>query len=548
MFVMKAKARLFFILLSCLGLGLGLVGCDDSPELERTQEHHIATLSGSFMTEDPDEINFPVKIIFAIDCSLSMGDEILGQEVGSDPAFLRIEAVRNFIGQYNSNENTSFEVMLWSTDVFSKTRTIDGTGGFTKDPDELNRVLDGVYNDTMTDYLGTLDSIYADIDRDIRNTENKDNLPRTKYIVVFLSDGMSNVQGGRQDDNDIWSRVTDINEMVEEADVGSFNFHSFLMLGGFPPTASGQEARGYAETTLEGMAERGDGQYRLFDNAESVDFINIVDMRLTVEYTIKYMLAYNYNVKPGQELVYADTDGDGLSNDEEIEFGSDPLVWDTDDDGLSDFFEYSVSSPGHELNPLIADSPCTPPVTSLWPDTDDDGLTDCEEYVKGTNRRVADTDKDGIPDGIEFRVGTSPFDIQETSDSDFDGVVDWLEVQKHTNAISNDPIIRQRYAYYYDVKDEGLVRIDQGGGQESHVRRYSFNISNIHVMDTGEAPDDMAQMSLNAGDNLIRFYIAQVPEDQLDSPPIFRMAELIVNINDNNKDVVITPNDFSLIP
>jgi hypothetical protein len=187
-------------------------------------------------------------------------------------------------------------------------------------------------------------------------------------------------------------------------------------------------------------------------------------------------------------------------------------------------------------------------VTTRWPDTDNDGLTDCEEYVKGTNRRVSDTDKDGIPDGIEFRVGTSPFEVQETSDVDFDGMVDWLEVQKHTNVVSNDPIIRQRYAYYYDVRDEGLVRLDQGEEQASYVRRYAFAISNIHVMDTGQASNDMAQMSLQPGDNLIRFYIAQVPEDRPDSPPVFRMAEAIVNVDDSNKDVVMTPNDFILVP
>ena len=542
--LLAARRLVLLVLISCILLG----GCDNAPDLEPTQDHHLASLSGSFLTENPDEINFPVKIVFAIDCSLSMGDEVLGVQAGSDPAFLRIEAVRNFIDEYNSNVNTSFEVMLWSTDVFSTTRTIDGARGFTKDPEELNRVLDGVYNDTMTDYLGTLDTIYADIERDIRMTENTDNLPRTKYIVVFLSDGMSNVQGGRQDDDDIWGRVTDLGDMVEEAGVGSFNFHTFLLLGGFPPTQSGQEARGYAETTLEGMAERGNGQFRLFDSAEAIDFINVVDMRLTVEYKIKFLLAYNYHVSPGQELVYIDSDGDGLSNDEEVRYGSDPGRWDSDDDGLGDYFEYSVSSPGAVLDPLVFDSPCMPPVTTQWPDTDSDGLTDCEEYVKGTNRRVSDTDRDGIPDGIEFRVGTSPFDVQETRDADFDGVVDWLEVQKHTNAIANDPIIRQRYAYYYDIRDDGLVLLQQGDDQQTYVRRYTFQISNIHVMDSGLAGHDMAQMSLHRGDNLIRLFIAQVPEDQPDSPPVFRMAEAIINFDDHNKDVVLTPSDFRLVP
>lgn len=536
----------------CLHITLLLLyyGCSSGPSLERPPETLVPnkiTLEGTFITENPDEIRFPVKVLFAIDCSLSMGDSIDGQLAGSDPYFLRIEAVRNFIDKYNSNENTSFEIMLWNNDVFERTRTIDGRGGFTKDPDELNRVLDAAYNDTMTDYLGTLDAIYTDIERDILNTEDNPNLVRTKYIVIFLSDGMSNVQGGRQPDTDIWNRTRDIYEMATERGAGGFNFHTFLLLGMFPPTEGGQLARRLAEETLQGMADRGNGQFRLFDNAESIDFINIVDMRLTVEYKIKYIIAYNYNVRPGLELIYVDSDGDGLLDDQEIEHGTDINRRDTDGDGLSDFFEITVSSPGHELDPLTRDSPCDPVFGGIWPDSDNDGLTDCEEYVKGTDRRVPDTDKDGIPDGIEFMVGTNPLDSRYTIDSDFDGVQDWLEVQQHTNVNSNDPKIREEYSYQYDIQDNGLVPIEQGSSLPSYVRQYYFYISNIDIMDTaGYTTEDGVEYQ-TPGDNLIRFYIAEVPEDNPEAMPIFRMAEILVNINDTNRNIIITPNDFELI-
>jgi hypothetical protein len=51
----------------------------------------------------------------------------------------------------------------------------------------------------------------------------------------------------------------------------------------------------------------------------------------------------------------------------------------------------------------------------------------------------------------------------------------------------------------------------------------------------------------HAGDNLIRFYIAEVPEDRPDISPIFRMAEVVVNISDTNKEIILTPSDFTLI-
>jgi hypothetical protein len=535
----------FKIIGLCLWVLISISGCDEA-SLERVSASEQMTLSGTFLTESPDEISFPVKVLFAVDCSLSMGDEIQGQLVGSDPHFLRIEAVRNFIDTYNTNENVSFEIMLWNNDVFRRTRNAEGNPGFTKDPAELNYVLDSAYNDTMTDYLGTLDAIYGDVQRDILNIDNEENLIRSKYIVVFLSDGMSNVQGGRQSDSEIWNRVEETYDMATEAGVGSFNFHTFLLLGMFPPGSEGDQARQIAENTLQGMASRGQGQFRLFETAEAIDFINIVDMRLTVEYSIKYMLAYNYNCRAGIDILYVDSDGDGLIDDEESANSTDPVTLDSDGDGLSDYFEIKVSSPGHELNPLAPDSPCDLQPDGIWPDTDQDGLTDCEEYVKGTNRFLPDTDRDGIPDGIEFVMGTNPLEIQMTTDSDFDGSQDWKEVQQHTNVTSNDPKIRQRHSYQYDIRDMGLVALDDGESGISYVRQFDFTISNINLMDTlGYSIDGEVQRP--PGENIIRLYIAQVPEDNPDTLPLFRMAEVVVNFDEDRRHVTLTPADFQLI-
>lgn len=544
-----------------------ITGCS-GPDLEGAQVRQSVSLSGSFLTQSPDEIVFPVKILFAIDCSLSMGDEVDGIEAGSDPQFLRIEAVRNFIDEYNSNENVSFDILLWSADVFDMTRDVDGNGGFTKDVDELNRVLDGAYNDTTTDYLGTLETIYTHISDDINKEENASDLTRSKYVVVFLSDGLSNTGDGIQSNFDIWQSVEDIVTLTEEADVGSFSLHSFLLLGGFADTESGDEARDIAETTLTGMAETGGGQFRLFESAESIDFISVIDLRLTVEYIVKYIVAFNYNVQPGIELVYVDSDGDGLTDEEEVLYGTDPLLTDTDDDGMSDYFEISSSSPSYALDPLDADdSPCDKAEDDDWADTDQDGLTDCEEYVKGTYSKVPDSDSDGIPDGIEFLVGGNPLDEETGGDQDFDGVVDWKEIQQHSNLTSTDPIIQERYSYQYTWEDMGLVEsYEQGSEVASYVRQFDFEVTNIDVMDTADIPEvttpseDLLDEDGNPievetvsydhytkGDNLIRFYVAQVPEDDTDDTPIFMMAEQIVNYSEGNREVVFAPGDFQLI-
>ncbi len=531
---------------------LVLSACEEPVQLEHVQNRKIVNIKGTFLTESPDEIQFPVKVLFAIDMSLSMGDEVNGQMAGSDPDMLRLEAVRSFINEYNVNDNASFEVMLWSANVRDCTRNSSGQCGFTKDPNELMSVIDGAANETTTNYLGALDAIRTDISRDINNTENQDNVARTKYVVVFLSDGIANASGLPQSDNDIWNSVDEIYDMADEAGAGSFNLHTFLLEGGFNSNDAGQAAREQATETLEGMSSRGNGQFRVFDSADSIDFINMVDMRLTAEYQLKNVFAYNFNTIPGTEIIYPDSDADGLSNADEALYGTDPLNSDTDDDGWGDYLEISLSAPGAEIDPLTADSFCEESTRlndGSWPDTDGDGLNDCEEMLKGTDRRSIDTDNDGIPDTIEFLMGSNPLEVENLKDSDFDGRWDWLEIQQHTNVRRYDPLLAERYAYKYDIQDQGLIELDQGLDQKSYVRKYQYHVSNIDVVDTMVTGryDETSDASLRPGDNLIRFYIAQTPEDSPDSPPVFRVAEFIVNADDDAAQFDVTTITFELL-
>jgi hypothetical protein len=524
-----------------------MFGCSDSTPLERTQARQKVTLSGTFLTESPDEITFPVKVLFALDCSLSMGMWAEGQFTGSDPNFLRFDAVQNFIEEYNDNENVSFAVMLWSADVFMVTQNGNGEDGFTKDPDELNQVLNYRNNDTTTDYLGTLDAIDNIIQADIQAEENRDNLIRTQYLVVFLSDGTSDDGTSFQDDNDIWNKVEDTYAWTMDAGVGTMSFHTFMLMGGYDDSPMGIYFRDHAVNTLTGMAQRGNGQFHEMENAEAIDFINVIDMRLTVEYRIKYMVAFNYNVRPGLEVAQLDSDGDGLPDEEELVFGTNPDVADTDGDGMSDLLEIRETTPQHPIDPNTPDSPCTEqPDSAVWPDTDMDGLNDCAELVNGTQRLLPDTDRDGIPDGIEFEMETFIKEDLEYRDADLDGCSDWLEVQQHTNVRSSDPIYRSRYAYQYSLQHIGLVEINQGTEMASYVHEYEFEISNIDVMETSGYSVD-GTVYRQPGDNVIRLYIAQVPEDTPDMMPLYRMAEVTINTETSDRQVVLTPGDFQLI-
>ena len=90
-----------------------------------------------------------------------------------------------------------------------------------------------------------------------------------------------------------------------------------------------------------------------------------------------------------------DSDGDGLTDDEEAKLGTDPFNKDTDGDGLTDGDEVKV----YKTNPLN-------------PDTDFDGLKDGQEvFTYKTNPLDRDTDKGGVADGHEvIEDHTNPLD------------------------------------------------------------------------------------------------------------------------------------------
>jgi len=156
-----------------------------------------------------------------------------------------------------------------------------------------------------------------------------------------------------------------------------------------------------------------------------------------------------------------DTDGDGLTNREELEWGSDPLNPDSDGDQLQDGPEVKQFgtdplnpdtegdrlSDGDEVqrgtNPLNPDSDgdrlidgeeverSTDP---LNPDTDSDGLGDGDELERGTNPLIADTDEDKLFDGQEIQLGTDPLN----PDTDRDRMIDGDERQPCPDPLNPD--------------------------------------------------------------------------------------------------------------
>ncbi|HEM5130006.1 TPA: MucBP domain-containing protein, partial [Streptococcus suis] len=120
--------------------------------------------------------------------------------------------------------------------------------------------------------------------------------------------------------------------------------------------------------------------------------------------------------KDGTDPKNPDTDGDGVKDGDEKKDGTDPKNPDTDGDGVKDGDEKKGG---------------TDPKN---PDTDGDGVNDGDEKKDGTDPKNPDTDGDGVKDGDEKKDGTDP----KNPDTDGDGVNDGDEKKDGTDPLNPD--------------------------------------------------------------------------------------------------------------
>jgi hypothetical protein len=168
-----------------------------------------------------------------------------------------------------------------------------------------------------------------------------------------------------------------------------------------------------------------------------------------------------------------DLDGDGLSNVEEYNRGTDPSETDTDGDGLSDSAET-------ETDPRN-------------PDTDSDGLkdgveTDTGTFVSatdtGTDPTVGDTDGDGFKDGREVDEGSDPTDAGSTP-----GKVLEIVYQIDEGVIGNQAF---GGALGMDFIVEKPLQVIELGAFDSGSDGFTLPITvELWSRDDGETPDDI---------------------------------------------------------
>ncbi|MBI5496539.1 MAG: VWA domain-containing protein [Deltaproteobacteria bacterium] len=327
----------------------------------------------------------------------------------------------------------------------------------------------------------------------------RDQLNMTGRAAAAYTD--LNTNGSYNRKYQIEQLVRDIVDLGTTFEVGQFQMHAVFLENPTLPAGIRNllalDAVAGAER-LQSMAALGGGNFIRAQRPEELDFLQFDYTAIKRAFGLRRVLAINLNAAPGAAGPLVDSDGDGVSDDEEERLGTNFLRSDTDGDGYRDLLEIRQADRGMDaLDPAVPFDPCGQAART---DVDHDLLNDCEERFLGTNPQLPDSDFDTLPDGVEVRFGLDPNVPDADLDYDFDGFTNGVEVNNHTDPRLDDRLARERASYRYNMQDDG----------ETLDRRSCFNLRarNIQLMYT-QGRDGTTQ----PGWNDIWLYEMESPQD-----------------------------------
>lgn len=495
-------------------------GLEPIPQPQKVRDDKLE-LTGELCTRTPDTLVFPLRVLFIVDGSISMGvtdppDPVTGQTQ-------RERAVREtwerLLGQ--GAQDVKFGMVRFSAqaqgqlseDTSSPPDGLPDTY-FLNNPDRLESATQQLSAVGGTsNFVNALGEAYFELRTEFLSA-SQESLPLSKYVVIFLSDGLPDLDDSEAQlvaNENILGAVQSLKELAELYKVGDFSFNTAFV-------SSGQGAVFDSAPTelLKNMANVGDGSFRSFPNGEELNFL-FVDLQIIERvFTLKSLIALNTNTVQDYEQTrlvpflllppelltdsnqdgYAscgeplvDSDGDGLSDLMEDLSETSPLIADSDDDGLSDRVEWDINrgitDPDELFDPNNPDDagciildPCLDLDDDLSCDcvfdSDDDGLCDCfedpeQQCADPAGRDCVDADLDGWCDCPDLDMdglcdyrdtdGDGLGDCEELyngtaqngADSDADGLPDPMEVRFRTAPTDAD----ERDDLDWDLTDNG---------------------------------------------------------------------------------------------
>ena len=202
-----------------------------------------------------------------------------------------------------------------------------------------------------------------------------------------------------------------------------------------------------------------------------------------------------------------DSDGDGITNANEVAMGTDPKSADSDGDGQNDGSEQNSGSDPSDSESTYADADADGMSDSYETangfnpndssdaakDADGDGITNANEVAMGTDPNNPDSDSDGQNDGSEQNSGSGP---SNGSSADADAEADKVSKSEKVVVSSDSDNTDSDYALdtnsgtngtsQVDTKDDGNSSKDGIGSLtfSSGETIYNFPTNNFKIKDS----------------------------------------------------------------
>lgn len=590
-----------FVRTSLLAAGLlasGLWSCSDAMLESRVDAlsnlDDRLTLQGRVCTRPPNPSGFPVKVVVVIDESGSMcvsdppgaqldsgfcqRREILDiiPEGVTEPA--RVRALKRLVHQFREvnarGGNVQVSVAPFETNVRNVWPPTTTGDRFARPDNNIDSYIEGLQSQLGkgTDYQGALSYAYSVISSDINAVAqaNPELLPRTRYVVVFLTDGTpyprcsandnlsvfadpdnpdltwadsltdfcnltnttDQIEGfevgtDRNQNYQLFSYVRRLMELKDQHNVGDLRMHTVLLFNqeavracgpicqdiygvypGVEPARYPEAAKKIAGWLLRRFADIGNGVYQEFNDTGEISNLGLG--------ALDYSSFASRNVMKTLMV-------ESLSSAP----GATGRVLDSDGDGVPDSIDNSFTL---KTNPFVADS-------------DGDCLDDGFEYrredqgfraandldARGCNPAspltpncvCRDTDGDGLSQFAEDYLRTRTGIV----DSDGDGVPDGMEARWGLNPLENSvagldtdgdgiPDYQELRAGSDPTRRDKAFYERFGYQYETRIAEvrpdgslcYDFTVSNLQLV----TPPDRA--GVKQGYNLYKVWFAEAPE------------------------------------
>ncbi len=207
-------------------------------------------------------------------------------------------------------------------------------------------------------------------------------------------------------------------------------------------------------------------------NTSKAKIIALVIMAITVLLVAFFIVKENFALSQEGKIIsrasITDTDGDGLTDEEETKYKTNPNQADSDGDGVSDLEEIQKGTDPNKADQIPGDV-----------DSDGDGLTNDEEAKYGTDPFNPDTDQDGYSDGQEIVSGYDPLTPCEGCEGrvagdwskTLEGLTEGLEADKILENVDTSPVELP------DISDSELNITDETG--KKAMRKYFDEVEKV---------------------------------------------------------------------